>query len=68
MPSQKPSKVIIDTNLWISFLIGKELQNLKDLIVSEKIQLITTDQLLNLRSLCPDQNSKNTLTKRKLLS
>ena len=47
MPSQKPSKVIIDTNLWISFLIGKELQNLKDLIVTEKIQLITTDQLLN---------------------
>jgi putative PIN family toxin of toxin-antitoxin system len=47
MPSQKPSKVIIDTNLWISFLIGKELQNLKNLIVTEKIQLITTDQLLN---------------------
>jgi putative PIN family toxin of toxin-antitoxin system len=47
MPSQKPSKVIIDTNLWISFLIGKELQNLKDLIVTEKIQLVTTDQLLN---------------------
>ncbi len=32
MPSQRPSKVIVDTNLWISFLIGKELQNLKDLI------------------------------------
>ena len=47
MPSQKPSKVIIDTNLWISFLIGKELQNLKDLIVSEKIRLVTTDQLVN---------------------
>lgn len=46
MPSQKPSKTILDTNLWISFLIGKELQNLKDLIVNEKIQLITTDQLI----------------------
>lgn len=47
MPSKKPSRVIIDTNLWISFLIGKELQNLKDLIVNERIRLITTDQLIN---------------------
>ncbi len=47
MPKQKPNKVIIDTNLWISFLIGKELQNLKELIVTEKIQLITTEQLIN---------------------
>jgi putative PIN family toxin of toxin-antitoxin system len=47
MPSQKPSRVIIDTNLWISFLIGKELRNLKDLIVSERIKLVTTDQLVN---------------------
>lgn len=47
MPSQRPSKVIIDTNLWISFLIGKELQNLKDLIVDERIKLVTTDQLIN---------------------
>lgn len=47
MPSQKRSKVIIDTNLWISFLIGKELQNLKDLIIDEKIKLIITDQLID---------------------
>ena len=47
MSSQKPSKVIIDTNLWISFLIGKELQNLKDIIVTEKIRLVMTDQLVN---------------------
>ena len=47
MPSQKPSEIIIDTNIWISFLIGKELQDLKDLIVSEKVKVITTDQLIN---------------------
>jgi hypothetical protein len=47
MPSQKASKVIIDTNIWISFLIGKELQDLKDLIVSGKVKVITTDQLLS---------------------
>jgi len=43
MPRQ--SKIIIDTNLWISFLIGKELQNLKGSILTEQIKLMTTDQL-----------------------
>ena len=47
MPSQKPSRIIIDTNVWISFLIGKELQNLKDLIVNDDIKIISTDQLTN---------------------
>jgi|SRR5688572_24522906 len=47
MPSQKPSRIIIDTNVWISFLIGKELQNLKDLIVNDKVKIISTDQLIN---------------------
>ncbi len=47
MPSQKPSRVIIDTNIWISFLIGKELQDLKELIVDEKVKVITTEQSIN---------------------
>lgn len=46
MPSQRRNKVIIDTDLWISFLIGKELQILKDLIVTERIALVTSDQLI----------------------
>lgn len=46
-PSKKPSKIIIDTNIWISFLIGKELRDLKHLIVNEKVKVITTDQLTN---------------------
>jgi putative PIN family toxin of toxin-antitoxin system len=46
MPSQKPIRIIVDTNIWISFLIGKELQDLKHLIASEKVKIITTDQLL----------------------
>lgn len=45
MSSNQPIKVIIDTNLWISFLIGKELANLKTLIVSGTIQVILCDQL-----------------------
>lgn len=47
MPGQKPDKIIIDTNIWISFLIGKELHELKDLIVSEKVKVIITDQLVD---------------------
>ncbi len=47
MPSQRRSKVIVDTNLWISFLIGKELQKLKDLIPAERVRLVTTSQLIN---------------------
>src|SRR5688572_27841902 len=46
MAWQQPSRVIIDTNLWISFLIGKELHYLKDLIVLQQIKLILSDQLL----------------------
>lgn len=46
MPDQKPIKVIINTNLWISFLIGKELKNLKSLLVDRTIQPILSDQLL----------------------
>jgi hypothetical protein len=47
MPRGKPRKIIVDTNIWISFLIGKELQYLKDLILDEKVKIITCDQLLS---------------------
>ena len=47
MPSEKPSRIIIDTNVWISFLIGKELKNLKDLILNDKVKIILTDQLIS---------------------
>ncbi len=46
MPKSKKIKVIIDTNIWISFLIGKRIQNLKELIISEKIELIFVEQIL----------------------
>lgn len=45
MTSKPPIKVIIDTNLWISFLIGQALADLKTLMVSETIQIILCDQL-----------------------
>jgi putative PIN family toxin of toxin-antitoxin system len=47
MPDKHPLKVIIDTNLWISFLIGKQLSSLKGLLVEGIIQPVLSQQLLD---------------------
>lgn len=39
-------KVIFDTNVWISFLIGKRLAFIKNFIVDGKFTIVITDQLL----------------------
>ncbi len=46
MPSNN-IKVIFDTNVWISFLIGKELKKIKRFISDGRITIIMTDQLIN---------------------
>lgn len=46
MTSEHPTKVIIDTNIWISYLIGRQLGNLTELLSARKIELILSDQLL----------------------
>lgn len=46
MSGRKSSKVIFDTNIWISFLIGKRLQNIKDLIADQQIVIILSEALL----------------------
>ncbi len=46
MQTQK-SKIIIDTNLWISFLITKDFSKLDDIIFSKKAVLIFSSELLN---------------------
>ncbi len=46
MPEKPTIKVIIDTNLWISFLIGKELANLRQLIVDRTIQVVLCEQII----------------------
>ncbi len=43
---EKNIKVIFDTNVWISFLIGKKLAIIKDYISSGEIKIIVTQQLL----------------------
>lgn len=46
MPENKTFKIIIDTNLWISFLIGKELKELQNLLFEDKIQVVISEELL----------------------
>ena len=40
-------KTIIDTNLWISFLIGKKLKGLEKLLDTDKFQLITSEEQIS---------------------
>lgn len=44
-------RVVVDTNLWISLLIGGRLGNLLDLLVSPELELISTkllrDEIIN---------------------
>ena len=44
MPRKKKIKVIIDTNIFISFLIGKRLSGLKQVLVQSIVQLIFSEQ------------------------
>lgn len=44
MPGIRKIRAIIDTNLFISFLIGKKLQGLKDLLINSRIELIFAEQ------------------------
>jgi hypothetical protein len=47
MPKKAKARVIVDTNCWISFLIGHRLHRLVDLLSEETIQLIICDELLD---------------------
>ncbi len=40
-------RIILDTNLWISFLITKNLSGLDKLLFDGKIQLVFSEELLN---------------------
>ncbi|KAA5545026.1 putative toxin-antitoxin system toxin component, PIN family [Adhaeribacter rhizoryzae] len=46
MLNPRKIKVIFDTNIWISFLIGKRLTSLKQYISTGFIQIILTEQLI----------------------
>ena len=44
---EKNIKVIFDTNVWASFLIGKSLSILKQYIIEGNITIIMSEQLFN---------------------
>jgi uncharacterized protein len=44
--TNKNLRVIFDTNVWISFLIGKRLSKIKQYISDGRIIIVTTEQLL----------------------
>ena len=46
MSGRKTSRVIFDMNIWISFLIGKRLQFIKELIANRQLVIILSEQLL----------------------
>ncbi len=43
---KKNSRVVIDTNIWISFLIGKVVGNLERVILSKNLNIIYSEELL----------------------
>lgn len=45
MTNEPPIKVIFDTNIWISYLIGKQLNKLSSALSNQKIQIVLTSQL-----------------------
>ena len=40
-------RVVIDTNIWISFLIGKSLAGLTDAIITNRVQVLFSDDLFS---------------------
>lgn len=47
MPKSKPLKIIIDTNLQVSFIISNKLTLLDGLLFSQKITLLFSEELIN---------------------
>jgi len=42
----RSKRIILDTNLWISFLISKRLDFIDDLLFDEKVKLIFSKELI----------------------
>ena len=45
MTSEHQTKVIFDTNIWISYLIGHQLGGLTELLSTHKVELVLSEQL-----------------------
>lgn len=47
MPNLHRLRVIFDTNIWISYLIGKHLSQITDAIFTNRIQILYSDELMD---------------------
>jgi uncharacterized protein len=45
MPARE-NKIVVDTNLWISFLIGKSARHFEELLLNSSVRIIYSDELL----------------------
>jgi putative PIN family toxin of toxin-antitoxin system len=63
----KSYSIIIDTNIWISFLIGKDLRGLQNYIDSQNIKIITcNEQLCELAKVFQKPKLKKYFTKEQI--
>lgn len=63
----KSFKIIVDSNIWISFLIGKNLLGLQNYIDSQKIKIITcNEQLTELSEVFKKPKLKKYFTKEQI--
>lgn len=46
MSGKKDMKVVIDTNIWVSYLLGSLLQDLDEEILSKKIKVVVSEEML----------------------
>lgn len=46
MPKNKPLRLVIDTNLWISFIISKKINDLEIFFINQDIKLIFSHELI----------------------
>lgn len=46
MPKSKPLRLVIDTNLWISFLISKKFGGLDQLLFSQQVRILFSIELI----------------------
>jgi predicted nucleic acid-binding protein len=47
MPKNKPVRIVIDTNLWISFLISDRERKLDNLLLVKNIHILFSPELID---------------------
>jgi len=60
-------KVVIDTNIWISYLLGSLLQDLDEKLLSKEIKVVVSDEMLKeLAEVSNRQKFKNIFTSQRM--